>query len=486
MNNPQPNQETLDPDDWETVRKLAHRTVDDAINALSKVREQPVWQSIPKEISKSFKRPMPLEPGGLDATYQEFMQTIFPYPMGNTHPRFWAWFMGNGTMTGALADFLAAIMNPNLGGGNHAANLVEAQVVNWCKQMVAFPEDASGLLVSGGSMANFVGLAVARNAMAEHDVREHGVPKNMAIYSSVEVHSCNDKAIEILGLGRSAFRKIPTNQRYQIDIEALIKIINEDRNAGLSPFCVIGNAGTINTGSVDDLDALAKLCKKEKLWYHVDGAIGAVLTLAPNNKHLVKGMENADSIALDLHKWMHVPFEAGCVLIRDEQKHRETFCLTPEYLEHTERGLAGGKTWFSDYGLQLSRGFRALKVWFTIKEHGIKKFGRLIDQNIEQAHCLVKLINATLELELTAPVVLNIVCFRFKPSGLDEEALNKINQELLVQLHERGIVVPSYTTLNGKYCLRAAITNHRTQFDDLQLSIDEIRDTGNRILNTWV
>jgi len=477
-------QESLDPQDWEATRALAHKMVDDAIDAIRSVREQPVWQPIPAEIAESFNQPMPLEPEGLDATYQDFKQNIFPYPMGNIHPRFWAWYMGNGTVTGALADFLAAIMNPNLGGGNHAANLVESQVLNWCKKIINFPDDASGLLVSGGSIANFVGLTVARNTMANVDVRLNGVPENMIVYSSAEVHSCNDKAIEILGLGSKAFRKIPTNENYEIDIAQLEKAISEDRSAGLTPFCVIGNAGTINTGSVDDLDALATLCQDQKLWFHVDGAIGAVVTLAPKHKHLVKGLEKADSVAMDLHKWMHVPFEAGCVIVRDAKKHLETFQVTPEYLERAERGLAGGSTWFSDYGLQLSRGFRALKVWFSIKEHGINKFGRLIDQNIEQAHLFAEMVNASPELELAAPVVLNIICFQFKPAGFDTEALNKLNQQLVVQLHERGFVVPSYTTLNGKYCLRAAIANHRTQSDDLQLSIDEILDTGKNILNT--
>jgi aromatic-L-amino-acid decarboxylase len=274
---------------------------------------------MPTEIVDSFTQSVLQEPENLEETYQQFMQIVSPYPMGNTHLRFWAWFMGNGTVTGALADFLAAMMNPNLGGENHAANLVETQVINWCKQIVSFPEEASGLLVSGGSMANFVGLAVARNAKSKKDIREYGVTEGMVLYSSVEVHSSNDKAIELLGLGNSAFRKIPTNTNYEIDIELLIKTIAADREAGLTPFCVIGSAGTINTGSVDDLNALADLCRRENLWFHIDGAIGAVLAIAPKNKHLVEGLHKADSVAMDLHKWMHVPFEAGCVLIKDEK-----------------------------------------------------------------------------------------------------------------------------------------------------------------------
>jgi len=293
-------------------------------------------------------------------------------------------------------------------------------------------------------------------------------PQKLTVYASAEVHSSNQKAVELLGLGNQHFRKIPVKQNYTIDLRALEQTISADRAAGFRPICVIGNAGTINTGAIDDLNALADLCAREELWLHVDGAIGAVAVLADNVRPLLAGIERADSIALDLHKWMHMPFEAGCVLVRHDDVHRRTFTLTPDYLAHEERGLAAGH-WFSDYGLQLSRQFRALKVWMSIKEHGLDRFGRMIARNVEQAQYFGQLVEREATLELMAPIGLDIVCFRFNPGGLEEEKLNALNKEILIQIHERGIAVPSYTTLQGRYCLRIAIANHRSRQEDFDL-----------------
>lgn len=483
MNDPTP-PGSLDPPDWEAFRSLAHRAVDDAIDDLATVRGRPVWQPLPEEVVARFHAPLPMSPQEPAAVYQEFRKSVAPFSMGNTHPRFWAWYMGAGTAFGALGDFLAAMLNPNMGGGNHIANHVEAQVVDWCKEIVGLPPSAGGLLVSGASMANLVGLAVARNATAGIDLRTEGVQGLAARttwYASTEVHSCIQKAIELLGLGSRALRKVPVDSSYRIDLGKLEAMIAADRAAGLSPCCVIGTAATINTGSVDDLDALADLCVREKLWFHVDGAIGAVLALSSMHRGLVAGIERADSVALDLHKWLQVPFEAGCALVRDRQLHRGTFALTPEYLEKTERGLASGPLWFSEYGVQLSRGFRALKVWMSFKEHGLARYGALIDRNIVQARLLARLVEQSPDLELMAPTVVNIVCFRYNPGGLDAERLNALNEELLIRLHESGIAAPSYTTLGGSYCLRAAIANHRTRDEDLPLLVDAVRRLGREL-----
>jgi len=414
-------EETLDPASWAEVQALSHRMIDDAIAHLRDVRERPVWRSMPAAVRATFDTPLPHTPSPLCDVYRDVTETLMPYPMGNIHPRFWGWYMGAGNFTGALADFLAAVQGSNLGGGDHAAALIDQQVVNWCKEMLGFPVSASGTLVSGGSVANLLALNVARNVKAGIDVREHGVAaieRPLRFYASDQAHSCHRKAMEALGLGNKALRRIPSDSDFRIDLAALRAAIAEDRARGFTPACIIASAGTVNTGAIDDLTALAEMAAEEDLWFHVDGCIGALMAIAPENRWRVAGIEKADSVALDPHKWLHAPFEVGCVLVRDAAAHRGTFAVNPEYLASKPRGVAAGE-WLYDYGLQTSRGFRALKVWMALKEQGLEKFGRLIDQNIAQGSYLTALIEAEPLLELCAPTNINIVCFRYRPEGLD-------------------------------------------------------------------
>ncbi len=479
-----PKDESLDPEDWQAMHKLGHQMVDDMMTYLETVRERPVWEPIPANVRAFFTQTLPVEPHGAERAYEEFTKYVLPHPLGNIHPRFWGWVIGTGTPFGMLAEMLAAAMNPNLGGADHVANLVELQVLSWCKEMLGYPAESSGLLVSGGSMANLVGLAVARNTQAAFDLRGQGLqasPKRMVLYGSTEMHSSIQKAVELLGLGSEFLRQIPVDAQFQIDVPALTAAISQDRAAGHQPFCIVGNAGTVNTGAIDPLDTLADICEREKLWFHVDGAFGALAALSPELRPLVKGMERADSLAFDMHKWMYMPFEVGCILVRREQDHRLAFSLTPAYLSHTERGLAGGAVWFSDYGIQLSRGFRALKAWMSIKEHGIEKYGRLIQQNVDQARYLADLVKATPDLQLLATGPLNIVCFRFTVEGWNDTTLDCLNQELLIQTHESGIAVPSYTTIDGKYALRVSVTNHRSRREDFDLFVSEVVRLGREL-----
>lgn len=478
-------EETLDPRDWQAARALGHRMVDDMLDYLRTQRERPVWRHMPEEAKARFSGPVPEVSASLDRVYDEFCESVLPYPVGNTHPRFWGWVIGTGTVGGALADFLASALNTNTGGlDHHSANHVERQVLNWIKEMLGFPAEASGLLTSGCSAANLIGLAVARNAKAGFDLRRLGLgaaTKKMTLYASEEIHSSIEKAVELLGLGSEALRLIPANERFQMDVEALRRALAGDRERGLAPFCVVGAAGTTSTGAVDDLEALADLCRSEGLWLHVDGAFGAWAALVPEVRHRVAGMERADSLALDLHKWMYMPYDIGCVVVRREADHRSAFALTPDYLAHGAGGggLAGGDLpWFSDYGFELSRGFRALRAWMSIREHGAKKYARLIEQNLEQARYLAGLIKAAPELELSAPVTLNVVCFRFVKPGLNGPALDRINKRIEVELQERGLAAVSTATVRGRLSLHAALCNHRSRSEDFDFLVRQVIHLG--------
>ena len=476
-------EENLDPQDWNAMRAMAHQMMDDAMDYLQHVGDRPVWEATPQSTKTLAKGRLPQEGSPVEEIYDDFKQHIMPYTKGNIHPRFFAWVQGTGTPLGVLADMWASTMNPNAAIGDHAAMYIDQQVIGWCKEMMGFPETASGILLSGGSIANITGITVARNAF-DAKVRAEGLTSlsgPMTMYGSTETHSCLQKAAEVNGIGAAGFRKIEVDESYRIKLDVLEKTILDDKAAGKIPFCIIGNVGTVNTGATDNLDALADLAQKHNLWLHIDGAFGALAKLVPAYQAELKAIERADSIAFDLHKWMYMPYEVGCTLIKDAQAHRNAYGLQPSYLLSHERGLAAGPDPITNYGMELSRGFKALKVWMSIREHGIQKYARLIEQNIQQAFYLGELVEQEPLLELMAPVTMNIACFRFK-ADLPKEALNTLNKEILMQLHEKGIAAPSYTMLAGHYCIRACIVNHRTQRSDLEAMVAGVVEIGKTLV----
>lgn len=475
---------TLDPEDWENLKTLGHKMLDDMLDHLRDIRRHPVWQQIPKEVKLKFKMPIPNKSQAREEIYKEFKQNILPYPLGNIHPRFWGWVAGSGTPFGILAEMLTATMNTNVAGGEQIANYVETQVIDWTKKLLGYDPSASGLLVSGASIANLIGLTVARNTKANYNIIKDGVQpsqKSLLFYGSTEMHSSIDKAIQLLGLGLNSLKKITVNNKFEIRLDILNDTIEADIKAGHQPICIIGNAGTVNTGSIDDLNSLAEIAKKFNMWFHVDGAFGVWCKLSPHSKSLVDGIERANSIAFDFHKWMYVNYDVGCILVRSRKDHYNAFNFSGDYNAHLERGTGSGDVWFSNYGPQLSRGFRALKIWMTFKENGIRKLGKLIEQNIQQAKYLSDIIKSAKKLELLAPTRMNVVNFRYNDELTKVDALNKLNKEILYQLQEKGIAVPSNTLINGNFAIRVAIVNHRSKREDFEVLINSVLDIGEKL-----
>ena len=478
----------LDPQDWEQYRALAHRMVDESLDYLRDVRERPTWKPMPAEVRERLTtEPLPRTGMGDAAVYEAFLADVRPYPNGNIHPRFWGWVMGTGTPQAAMEDFLASVMNPNVGGFEQSPVLVERQVIRWCAELMGFPATAGGILVSGGTMANDLCLAVARQKGAGFDVRTEGLQGDhptLLVYGSSETHGWLKKACELLGLGNASFRRVPVRDDYTVDVAAMQSMITADRAAGHRPFCVIGTAGTVQTGATDDLNALADLAAREKLWFHVDGAFGAMAALAPDVAAQVSGQERADSLAFDLHKWGYLPFDVACVLVRNDADLVETFSAQGAYLASEKRGLmAQSGVFFADRGIELTRSFKALKVWMRFRATGTDTLGKHIARNVAQAGRLASLVSAHPELELLAPAPLNIVNLRYVApalgdAALDDAALDAINREILIQLQEQGIAVPSGTVIRGRFSIRVAVSNHRSSDADFDALVDGVVRIG--------
>lgn len=467
---------SLDPQEWSEFRALAHRMLDDAIDGIANVRARPVWQPIPDATRAAFKADVPHEASELAEVYRQFVEHVAPYATGNVHPGFMGWVHGGGTAVGMIAEMLAAGLNANLGGRDHMPIEVERQIVDWMRRLFAFPGSASGIFVTGTSMANLMAVLVARNAALGTLARQHGIGNDGAVltaYTSQAAHGCVSRAMDIAGLGTDALRKIGVDADHRIDVAALRAQITVDREVGFKPFLVVASAGTVDIGAIDDLKAIAELCREEGIWFHVDGAFGALAIFSPELAPLLGGIELADSIALDFHKWGQVPYDAGFLLVRDGEQHRQAFAQPAAYLRREARGLAAGAVWPCDLGPDLSRGFRALKTWFTLKTFGIDRLGATITRSCALAKYLEARVLAEPRLELLAPVNLNIVCFRYR-------ADDAVNREIVADIQESGMAAPSSTTLGGRFAIRAAIVNHRTEEADVEALVGAVLEFGGR------
>jgi aromatic-L-amino-acid/L-tryptophan decarboxylase len=469
------------------IQRIGYQVVDLIADHLSTLPGESVFVPVPPAVARQFlTTPAPLDGVSPDDVLRAFQETIEPYPFGNGHPRFWGWINSPPAVMGIFAEALAAAMNPSCAGGNHAAIYVERQVLQWFRDLLGFPPQSMGLLVSGGSMATMTGLAVARHLRSGVDVRASGLrdaPRPFGFYMSSEGHSCAQKAIELLGFGSASIRTIPAGADYRMKVDALDAAIEEDRNRHVQPIAVIATAGTTNTGAIDDLEAIAGVCRRHDVWMHVDAAYGGPAILSNEYRDALAAVSRADSVALDPHKWLYMPVEAGLVLVRDGEAMRSAFSLVPPYIRgHGSAGDVYGLPWLSEYGFQQTRGFRALKVWMTMQQHGLNGCKAAIEDNLSIAQYLADRVRSAPDLGLMAPPSLSIVCFRYlDPSLRDEEAVAVLNRALLERLQLGGEAFLTSTELRGRFVLRACIVNYRSTRADIDRMLDAVRRIGTEL-----
>ena len=470
------------------VRRMGRLAADAVAEHREKLTSRPVFGKVGPRAAL-FVEPLPQEGRSFEEVLAFVRENVLPFPFGNSHPRFFGFINATADPVGITADYLAAAMNPNCWGGDHAAIHVENEVMCWIAEIVGYPANAEGILVSGGSMANFTALAAARRAVVPGDVRAEGLAGDgrprFVVYASDQVHHCIDKAVDLLGIGTRNLRKIETDDRFRIRVDHLETQIATDRSAGLVPAIVVGNAGTVNTGAIDPLDELADICRRESLWFHADGAYGAMARLSPRLAPLFAGLERADSIAADPHKWLYVPYEAGATLLREPGRLAATFRKFPEYLASDSESPFPGPVWFAERGVELSRGFKALKVWMGLKTHGARAYARSIENDVALASFLAKEVERRPDFERMAEQVLSIANFRYHPpdARLSEEELDRLNRRIVNRLVGDGSFLLAPTILKGRTAMRACIVNFRTTEEDLTFLLDETERVGRELLN---
>lgn len=475
----------------EEIRRVGYHVVDLIARHLTTVPGRPVFQPFPRDLAQRFlDTPMPA--AGVDASMvlDEFAAQVEPYPFGNGHPRFYGWVNSPPAVIGIFGDALATAMNPRCAGGNRAAVYVERQVLNWFKAMLGFPAESMGLLVSGASMATLTALAVARHVKAGVDVQARGLQRlgsSLIVYMGEEGHGCVRKAVEMLGIGSDRLRTIPSDDHYRMRVTDLRTAIERDLADGNRPVAVAATAGTVNTGAIDPLAEIAAVCRQYNVWLHVDAAYGAPAILTERHRVAMEPLALADSLAMDPHKWLYVPVEAGLVLVRDGAAMRDAFSFVPPYLRTDEDPAGvGGPPWFSEFGFQQTRSFRALKVWMALKYHGVSGYREAIAHDLALASYLATRVEEASDLELVAPQTLSIVCFRYAPRILrdDPHRLDSLNRALLEEIQLGGQAFLSSTTLQGRFVLRACIINPRASRRDIDALVDLVRARGESLVRT--
>jgi len=478
--------------DWDPER--ARRFTDAAASMfgeyLARLRDLPV--ALPEnedEVRAAVAIPVPDEPMADEDVLAYLREMAFRWSMYPGHPRFLAYITGAGTVPGVAADLLASGLNQNLGGWrlSPAATEIELHLTRWFAEQFGLPSGAGGLFVSGGAVANFVALKVARDRMAGLAVRQQGVAASgpAALYASTEVHVVTDRAADMLGLGMDAVRKVPVDEGLRMRVDALRGAIARDRAAGVRPLAVVATAGTVATGAVDPLEEIADLCAEDGLWMHVDAAYGGPAVLADDLRPMFAGIERAHSIAFDPHKWMYTPHSGGCVLVRDLFWLVDSFGAAPSYVhedkERTKHGLDLGM-----FGPQFSRGFQALKVWVSLLAHGRQAYGRRISHDARLARYLGDLVRSRPDFELACPVGLSITCFRYVPPDLPqgpdrEPYLDRLNERVMTEIQLDGRVFYSNAVLDGRFVLRSCLVNFRTEARDMDAVVDVTAEIGAKL-----
>ena len=474
----------------EEFRAAGHQLIDRIAEFLRSVPQRPVTPAeapnVVRDLLGAAAQSLPEQGRPPERLLEEAADLLFEHSLLSGHPRFWGYIYSSAAPVGALGDLLAAAVNPNLGAWNLSpiGTEIEAQTIRWIAELIGYPADCGGVLVSGGNMANMVPFLVARKARASWDVSAEGLlgsepargsRPQLRVYCSAETHTWIHKATDLFGLGTNSIRWIPTDGEFRMDTAALRKRIDEDARHGDLPFLVVGAAGSVSTGAVDPLPELAAICRERGLWFHVDGAYGAVAAALPGASADLRGLSEADSVAVDPHKWLYAALEAGCVLVRNPELLRKTFSYRPPYY-HLTAHADGDVTNYFEYGMQNSRGFRALKVWLALRQVGREGYVRMISDDIELARALYQAAGAHPELEAFT-LGLSIATFRYVPrdlkprSGADaevEEYLNRLNTELLTRLQQSGEAFVTNAVIKGRFVLRACIVNFRTTLDDVQ------------------